>query len=153
MKYGNSPRHVADYFLYLSNRDRKPLTPMQLHKLVYIAHGWQLGLYGRPLVNESIEAWKYGPVISSLYQQYKRYGSQVIEDGPTEKPTGFDADEESTIEQVWDGYGARTGVSLSSLTHEPGTPWSTTIVQSGPGSIISNDLIEDYYHRRSLRRQ
>jgi len=153
MRYGNSPKRVADYFLYLSNRDRKALTPMQLLKLVYIAHGWHLGLYGRPLVNEPVEAWKYGPVISSLYHVYKKYGSLPVEDGPMEKPDGFDRDEESTIEQVWKGYGGRTGVSLSSLTHEPGTPWSTTVVQSGIGSVISNDLIEDYYRRRTPGKQ
>jgi uncharacterized phage-associated protein len=122
---------------------------MQVLKLVYIAHGWHLGVYGRPLVNEPIEAWKYGPVIPSLYHEYKRYGSSVIKNGSSKSPAGFDSEEKSTIEQVWKGYGGRTGISLSSLTHEPGTPWSITVQQTGHGSIISNDLIEDFYRRRA----
>jgi len=104
-------------------------------------------LYGRPLVNEPVEAWQYGPVIPSLYHQYKRYGSNPIEECPEAKPTGFDAEEENTIEQVWKGYGGRSGISLSSLTHEPGSPWYITIQQSGRGAVISNDLIEDHYRR------
>jgi uncharacterized phage-associated protein len=152
MRFGNSPRHVAEQFLFLADAEGRPLTPMQILKLVYIAHGWQLGLYGRPLVDQPVEAWQYGPVIPSLYHAYKRYGSSPIDEVPDRKPLGFDAEEESTIEQVWRGYGKRSGVSLSSLTHEPGTPWSITVQQSGLGAVISNDLIEDYYRRLRTKR-
>jgi len=61
MKFGNPPRIVADDILYLARQANNPLTPMQVLKLAYIAHGWQLGLHGRPLINEPVEAWKYGP--------------------------------------------------------------------------------------------
>lgn len=147
MRFGNSPKQVAQFFLYLSGVEKRPLSPMQILKLVYIAHGWQLGLYGRPLVNEPVEAWQYGPVIPSLYREYKRYGSRPIDEGPETKPTGFDAEEENTIEQVWKGYGNRSAISLSSLTHEAGTPWAITVSQSGRGAVISNDLIQDHYRR------
>jgi len=126
---------------------------MQILKLVYIAHGWQLGLYGRPLVNESIEAWQYGPVIPSLYHRFKRYGSNFIDECPTGKPSVFDKEEQNTIEQVWRGYGNRSGISLSSLTHVSGSPWDITIQQSGRGAVISNDLIEDYYHRLAANKR
>ena len=66
-------------------------------------------------------------------------------------PEGFDASEISTMEQVFAGYGKRSGVSLSSLTHEPGSPWDVTVKQSGIGSVISNDLIEDYYQRLAAK--
>jgi uncharacterized phage-associated protein len=122
---------------------------MQILKLVFIAHGWSLGFYGKPLVTEPIEAWQYGPVIPSLYRRYKRYGSSPIEDCPSERPAALDAKERNIVEQVWKGYGHRSGVSLSSLTHEPGSPWSITVQQSGVGAVISNDLIEDYYSRRA----
>ena len=151
MRLGKEPKRVAEYILNLAQADGKVLTPMQVLKLVYIAHGWLLGLDGRPLVNEPVEAWRYGPVIRSLYHQYKCYGSNPIDEFPTEKPNAFDAEEESTIGQVWKGYGNRTGISLSSLTHQPGTPWDITVKQSGLGAVISNDLIEDYYHRLTVK--
>lgn len=147
MRFGNSPRHVAAYMLYLADQHHRSLTPMQLLKLVYIAHGWFLGLHGRPLVNEDVEAWPYGPVIPSLYHRYKKYGSHPIEESADAKPSGFDGDEERTMEQVWHGYGSRSGVSLSALTHESGTPWAETMERLGPGAVISIDLIEDYYRR------
>jgi uncharacterized phage-associated protein len=151
MKLGHSPTRVAEYILKLAQDKENPLTPMQVLKLVYISHGWQLGLYGRPLVNGSIEAWQYGPVIPSVYHRYKRFGSRFIDDVPTSLPIGFSDSEISTITQVLAGYGKRSGISLSSLTHEPGTPWSITVEQSGVGAVISNDLVEDYYRRQAKR--
>ena len=145
MRYGNFPKQVAEYMLYLADKDKRVLTPMQILKLVYIAHGWQLGINSRPLVNESVEAWQYGPVIPSLYHQYKKYGSRPIEESPDNRPPGFDETEQGVIEQVWNSYGHWSGLKLSSLTHEPNTPWSITVERSGMGSIISNDLIEEYY--------
>lgn len=153
MRYGNLPKVVAEDFLFLANQERRPLTPMQVQKLAYIAHGWQLGIAGRPLVNEPIEAWQYGPVIPSLYRRYKHYGSSPIDECPSERPTSLDEEEHDLIDQVWKGYGNRSGVSLSALTHEPGTPWYITIQQSGRGAVISNDLIEDYYRRLSVARK
>ena len=153
MRYGNSPKHVADYMLYLANQARRTLTPMQLLKLVYIAHGWLLGLHGRPLVNEEVEAWPYGPVIPTLYHDFKKYGSRVIEYCPSGKPAGFDSDEERVMREVWDGYGHRTGISLSALTHEPGSPWAQTMERLGQGAVISNDLIEDHYRRLATQHE
>ena len=151
MKLGNPPKRVAEYILKLSQSENNPLTPMQVLKLVYISHGWQLGLYGRPLVDEPIEAWPYGPVIPSVYHEYKRFGSRFIDAVPAELPAGFDSSEASILTQVFKGYGRRSGISLSSLTHEPGTPWSITVKQSGIGAVISNDLIEDHYRRLATR--
>lgn len=147
MENGHSPQSIAEYLLKLADDSGAALTPMQVLKLVYIAHGWQLGLNRRPLINESIEAWQYGPVIPSLYHSYKRYGSNFITDIPRMFPAGIEPSESKVIDQVWEGYGSRTGISLSSLTHEEGSPWSITVKQSGLGAVISNDLIEDFYSR------
>jgi len=51
---------------------------MQLIKLVYIAHGWTLGLYNQPLIGKQVEAWTYGPVIPSVYHDFKHYGRDPI---------------------------------------------------------------------------
>ena len=69
---------VANELIRLSQESKKPLTPMQLIKMIYIAHGWMLGIYKRPLIHNRIEAWKYNPVIPDLYQSLKRYGSGYI---------------------------------------------------------------------------
>jgi len=44
---------------------------MKLQKLVYYAHGWHLALNNEPLIDEQVECWQYGPVISSLFHEFK----------------------------------------------------------------------------------
>ena len=138
---------VANRFLDLADRKHDAITPMQLLKLVYIAHGWMLGLNGRPLINDDVEAWQYGPVIPRLYNRVRKFRSMPVE-GPVPGANGtLDDDERSIIDQVYKLYGHYTGPALSRLTHAKGTPWDQTYIPGQYGVTISNDIIEDHYAR------
>ena len=124
---------------------------MQLLKLVYIAHGWSLGLIGRPLISDRIEAWQYGPVIPELYRTIRRFKSSPVI-GPiagTEKC--LTGSEKNLIRQTYDIYGRLSGPSLSRLTHQKGSPWDNTYIKGSFGLPISNDLIEDHYGEMAAR--
>ena len=73
-----TPIQIANYFIKSSFRTGDELTPMKLIKLTYIAHGWHLGLYDSELIDEPVYAWKYGPVVQSIYQDFKWYGDNQI---------------------------------------------------------------------------
>jgi len=130
-----------------SNEDTKSVTPMQLLKLVYLCHGWTLGLLGRPLVREPVQAWRYGPVFPELYHAIKDYRHSPVPTVPGAHPIDLDSSEESIIEQVCSGYGKWTGIQLSQLTHRRGSPWYVTWNESrgARNAEISSDLIEDHY--------
>lgn len=139
---------VANRFWDIAHADGDQLTPMQLLKLVYIAHGWSLGLYGKALIRDEIQAWQYGPVIPRLYNSLKDYRGCPV----TEKIPGFlnetiSPEQSSVIEQVYDLYGSQTGPALSRLTHAPNSPWARTYDKEEFGTVIPNDLIRDYYQR------
>ena len=53
---------------------------LQLLKLSYIAHGFKLALFDYPLADEAVQAWKYGPVFSTIYGEFKHHGSKEIRD-------------------------------------------------------------------------
>lgn len=144
-----SSANVANRFLDLAEEHNNPLTPMQLLKLVYIAHGWMLGLYSRPLINEQVEAWQYGPVIRSLYSHLREYrGAPVTRKISTMFSRGsLDDDEKSVIDQVYRAYSKFSGMELSRITHAKGSPWDRTYVPGSFGTIIPVDLIEDHYKR------
>ena len=144
---------VANRFLTLAKENDDTLTPMQLLKLVYIAHGWMLGLYGRPLIHDEIEAWQYGPVIPKLYDAVRVYKSNPVGDiAVIDGDKILDEKESSIIEQVYKIYGSLSGPALSRLTHAKDTPWEITSKLKGFWGAISNDIIEDHYQRLAAQR-
>lgn len=143
---------VANRFLELARERNDALTPMQLLKLVYIAHGWMLGLNGRPLIRDDVEAWQYGPVVPRLYNAIRQFRSQPVQ-GPIKAPSGetLDPAELDIVSQVYDIYGQKSGPALSRLTHQKGSPWDRTYEHGRYGAVISNDLIEDHYAQLAKR--
>ena len=146
---------VANRFLELAKADNNPLTPMQLLKLVYMAHGWMLGVHSRPLISDRVEAWQYGPVIPALYREIRKYKSNPVADRIRtifdRGDAQLDDDEDDIIGQVYDVYGRMSGPRLSRITHAPGTPWHQTYEPGSFGDVISNDLIEDHYEKLAER--
>lgn len=146
----NKTLTVARDLLGRLNEVNPSVTPMQLLKLVYVAHGYMLGLHGRPLLDESVEAWQYGPVVRSVYDAVKQYRSDPVRDIFVPRVVPLDYDESSVLNRVAQTYGKATGITLSTATHKHGSPWSTTWERSGKNSVISNDVIEDFYRRSVL---
>lgn len=140
---------VANEFIRLGKEENNFFTPMQLLKLVYIAHGWMLGFFGKPLINEDVEAWKYGPVIPELYQEVKNYGREKVRNEirswPTLSRQSLNEEEKSVIHFVYKKYGNLDGIRLSMITHQKDTPWSDIFSHEGWGDVIPNDLIRNHY--------
>jgi uncharacterized phage-associated protein len=138
--------YIAKYFIKKAAAFNSEMTPMKLIKLVYIAHGWYLALANEPLIEEPVEAWQYGPVIDSIYQEYKMYGSKQIEEEINDKDISDiarDNNVKTLLEKIWDIYGKFTGIQLSNLTHEENSPWWQAIENSE--NIIDNEIIKEYY--------
>lgn len=140
---------VANKFIDLARNDGKQLDPMQILKLVYLAHGWTLGYTGEPLIEDKIEAWMYGPVVPALYEAVKGSRGAPIPDflpAPVESPT---AEQQDIIKRVYNTYKELNGIQLSNLTHQPDTPWDK-IYNKGAGdwAEIPNSVIQDFYKKR-----
>lgn len=140
-----NPIQVVNKFIQLANESGRPLTHMQIQKLLYIAHGFSLAFYNKPLLSDPVCAWKYGPVIPSVYSTLRNYGASNIT-----QPVGFcvsDVDEgtSSFLKMIYDTYGKLSGIELSEFTHRPNTPWSVT--WQAREEIINDNLIKEYYQR------
>jgi uncharacterized phage-associated protein len=142
---------IANRLIDLARERGETLTPMQLIKLVYIAHGWMLGLYHRPLIRDEVQAWQYGPVIPRLYNAVRSYKGQPVEQEISCAAEDIDPRSEDIVSQVFDQYGHLSGPALSRLTHASGTPWDLTYEQGSFGVQIPDDLIEDHYAQLGAR--
>ncbi len=139
---------IANEILKIAKKtELESLTPMQLMKIAYIAHGWSFALLNRGLFSDRIEAWKYGPVIPSLYYVTKQFGRKKIgfELVDANKPSEVDAEVYQFLQQIVAMYGECDGIYLSSLTHLPGTPWSQVYEAGVYNKEIPNDLIKQHY--------
>lgn len=136
---------VARQILQICNSKNRKLTPMQLIKLTYIAHGWTLALLDRQLFRERVEAWRYGPVLPELYQQIKRYRDMAVGEVPGAPEITLAPEEADIVNQVCDLYGGLTGIQLSQLTHQSGTPWHLTWRDDEPSRVIPNEVIQQHY--------
>jgi uncharacterized phage-associated protein len=149
---------IANEFLRLAGGR---LTQMQVQKLAYIAHGWNLAINGEPLIAEPPRAWPYGPVYVDLYEHTKLFGKDFIgrlvtpDDsmparffGSSGNARPYEArltpSQREIIRQVWQRYGSLSAIRLSELTHQPNTPWYNAF-RRGQGAELPNEEIRVHY--------
>jgi uncharacterized phage-associated protein len=135
---------IANAIVALGARQNLTFTPLQVIKLVFIAHGWTLALLDKPLANERAAAWLYGPVFPQLYHELKEYRARPVPI-PNDNFSGFLANEREILEEVVHIYGKFSGGQLSHMTHLPGTPWYKIWNEFGQNHEIPDSLIQDYY--------
>lgn len=151
---------IANSFIALALKAGNPVTQMKLQKLIFFAHGWYLALSDTPLLDEHFQAWQYGPVVPSVYHEFKSFGTLGIDKLGTElsfTPSGFDwisptvSDSSGTVQElvkkIWDVYGKYSGTQLSDMTHAPNTPWTLTRKKYGDmrDVVIPDELIKKYF--------
>ena len=137
---------IADYLLKKAREEGQLLDPMKLLKLTYIAHGYNLGFFDKPLFSNQVQAWKYGTVIPDLYHVIKRFGNGYVDEDIVDlyKEKEVEGDQKKLLDFVWNAYKPLTGLQLSDLTHQENIPWKKTFNQSH-NVPISNELIKEHY--------
>ena len=148
---------IADYVI--SKGDGR-FTPLEIIKLVYISHGFTLALEKKPLIENRIEAWKYGPVIPVIYHALKHNsGSKVsrlqycgthihdesIYDRVEFLERAIGKRHKAIIDQILKKYDHMNGNDLSNLTHASGTPWSECYKKNKLHIPIPNNIIQKHY--------
>ncbi len=152
---------IANEFLDLSSQAGRTITQIEIQKLVYFAHGWNLALKEQPLIGEFIEAWQYGPVVRTLYDAFKRFGGDPITDKASvwkmtaagkvtcDTPSiqsdvmAEDTYARALVHIVWQKYGSLAPFKLVEITHLPGSPWSQAY--SEKKTYIPNESIQAYF--------
>lgn len=146
-------RQVANWFIERAASEGRALSIMSLLKLVYIAHGWYLEMYDQPLISDKVEAWKYGPVIPIVYNEFRPQGLMSRKRSPNFPPID-DPDDTAFLEQIFNIYGGMSSFRLSEITHTPGGPWETATKWGGWYAEIPNELIKAHYvNKRQLANQ
>lgn len=142
---------VAAKILSLASAENIPIDPLKMMKLVYLCHGWSLALRDDSLINEEVEAWQYGPVIPDLYQRIRGFRASPIT-AVMCGPEVLSPEQEQLVESVFGVYKPFSGLQLSEMTHQPGTPWSNIWEQRGKNSTIPTSEIKAHFNQLRAER-
>lgn len=157
-------RAISNFFLECATYEDFALTSMTLLKILYFAHAWHLVKYDEPLVAQPFEAWKYGPVNRVVYDQIKKFGSNPIQ-GKLEYFDPIDCKfsevraifkdcEKKFLLDIYRYYSRHHAYTLSDLSHEKGGPWEKVWSEASrravPGMFISNDMIKEWFKKKSM---
>lgn len=72
------PLYVANYIITFCHENGLDLNNLKLQKILYYLQAQSLVENDSPLFEESLQKWKYGPVVPSVYHEYKKEGASNI---------------------------------------------------------------------------
>ena len=152
-----SPLYAANNMIRRASEQEVNLTNLKLQKLLYL-------LYARYYIDAKVslfpdrfEAWKYGPVLTEIYDIFKKEGADPIVDmRPNANGDTFVVSETgafgASFDFVWGNYARKSASYLVGLTHgdeDPGytTAWKKAVEDGGIGSFMKDsDIQKDGEH-------
>lgn len=130
------------------------ITPLALQKILYFIQGIYLVLFNEPLYEEDCMAWVHGPVYEEVYDLFKDFKYNPIEDNRfaifKERFEELSAQEKNVMDLVINSFGRYSGKVLEKVTHQE-TPWRDARVDCEPlqpsRKIIEKSEIRKYFNQ------
>ena len=135
-----------------------PSNQLKLQKLVYYSEGWHLAYFELSLIREDFEAWIHGPVVRSMWDDYKKTKCNMLtdlhlKDEDSEKIRNsfnklLNPQQIELLSDVIKEYGDKSSYHLEALSHsEP--PWREArngyLPSERSEAIISKETMKNYY--------
>lgn len=144
-----SAQNLCNNILFRAYNEKIPITPMKLQKILYYICTKYVKETGVYPIFERFEVWKYGPVIPSVYAEFRPFGSSPI------KGYAYDAQKRAMIvdenanpilkkciNQVWDSLKTFNGIELATRTHQKGSGWYSAY-KNGQETISMEEMMND----------
>jgi len=140
---------VAAFIVAKANENKLGINMTKLQKLLYIAYGTSLVIYGERLTNEHPQAWPFGPVFPTTRNRLIKLDFDSINmDDPTIKNIKEEEKLKKLIDFVFEGFGKWTAKDLTAWSHKESSPWWTTKAMKDFkwGNHISDENIYNYFN-------
>lgn len=164
----NSALFVANYIIEYCNEQGFEINNLRLQKLLYFVNVRNIIENGVPLFSETMEKWKFGPVVPRVYHEYKRFGAfkiskenivkQLIEfdknpfsqlfDGSIKEYNQSDVEDPQLIEDTVNKLQKYGSFDLVYLSHKH-TPWKKEeyrIMKGIQGIEYSTEELQEYFN-------
>lgn len=140
---------LSNNILVRAKKEKIEITPMKLQKLLYYVCVTYVKETPNTPISENFEVWKYGPVLPSVYVEFRPYGANPIKTlakNSKGKSTMVDEDANpilsKNLKYVWGKLKYFPGIELSRLTHQKGSGWYEAF-QRDEEIIALEDMLND----------
>lgn len=149
-----SAMDVAAFFVRMDDlKDIEDgITNLKIQKLLYYAQGYHLAYFEKPLFNDTIEAWRYGPVVPEVYRKLSRFNRNPVDIEYLKSQNGDDVgilpdgETRRLLTSVFEQLGQYSAWKLMEMTHKE-SPWETT----EQNAEITKDKLESFFSERIAR--
>lgn len=121
---------LSNNILVRAQEEKIDITPMKLQKLLYYVCVKYAKETGNSPISEHFEVWKYGPVVATVYAEFKPFGSKTItkfSQNAMGKSKMVDEDAnpilKKCLDYVWNKFKRLSGIELSERTHKRESGW------------------------------
>lgn len=128
------------------------VTPLALQKMLYFIQGIYMVLFNVELFNEDCEAWAHGPVFRDVYDVFKNFKYNPIDDTRfsmfQNRFNELSDNVKQVINLVVESFGMYSGKTLERITHGE-APWkdarSNCLPDEPSNEVISKEAIKQYF--------
>ena len=128
------------------------VTPLALQKMLYFIQGIHMVLCGAELFIEDCEAWAHGPVFRDVYDVFKSFKYNPIDDTRfamfQNRFNELSDNVQRVINLVVESFGMYSGKTLERITHGE-APWKDARANCLPdepsNEVISKESIKQYF--------
>ena len=133
------------------------VTPLALEKLLYFSNGVNYAINGKPLILEECQAWAHGPVYPYIYNLYKKYKYNPIDNGISSKHgcmlSKVSGSEIEAIDLVISTFGLYSPKTLEMISHSQ-WPWQEKRVGLDPedtgNNVIDQESVKTFFIENKL---
>lgn len=144
---------IAQYILYFAYKRGDLITNLKLQKLLYYLQAWYVVKNkGQPLFKESIEAWQYGPVVKEVYEAYKCFGRNPINDESLPNEFNLSKNVTECIDSVLNAYMDYSASTLVQSIHQD-LPWQEAYSSQTSPKIIKLETMYNFYKDRFMTKR
>lgn len=147
---------IANNVLSRAFAKKAYISPIELQKILYFVAAEYQKKAGQSLFSERFETWQYGPVLRSVYSEFRPFSRDCITrfaKDADNKSRMIDEDADPVLQRALDSVWAvtkrRSAVDLSRITHLENSAWDKAFQNEQP-FLSSDSIAADETYRREL---
>lgn len=139
---------ICKFIIQYENSEGRQVSNLRLQKLIYFVQAQFIMDFNELCFEEEFEAWKFGPVLPTAYEEYKFYASSSISLSKEDEKEVIDIDiaHENSIQKTLNNSKVYTTTNLVDISHKKGGPWCKSYKLNKKEKIL-NECMFEYFVR------